>query len=601
MSQRLRRLSVPLVLALVVGAFSVLAPRAADAQTPPCTLHQRPNAADLSPAQWTKFFAAVKQLQTRETGQPSTYDGLASAASTNAAAISNFPLQLPWIRAQLSDFEDRLRAIDPDVVLPYWDFGADSAAPETSSVWDADRFGGNGDPLDDMVVQDGAFANWRPFYPTEHGLTRAWDDGDVLTPFASTADLAAGLAASGTYSALRAFLVPKYGQVRAGIGGDLATATGPNDPLYWLIAANLDRLWAAWQKTHAGAYDGTNSGGSAAALTDPVPGFAGVEVADVMDIGGLCYTYDPFVTSVTIVGPTSPPAGESIHFQVAATYNHGDAADVSADATLTVAPASAGTCATPVGTTCVFTKAGPAQVTATYEGKSDVWPITVQAAAATAVTPVSGGLQQAFPGATYPQPLVAKVVDAYGNAVSDRPVTFTAPAGASFEGGAKTFTSGSHEDGTVTSPRVVAGSAPGLVTITARISGVLDPAAFVLVVKAQADLAAGLAAPARARRGHPIWVRVTLVNRGPSASAGAARLAIPRAWRVRRAAGGTRAGNVLVLPSASLQPGQRKTFTLRLVPRRGLGAKQLRVVVRPTTADPIPANNTATRKVRVRR
>jgi tyrosinase len=36
------------------------------------------------------------------------------------------------------------------------------------------------------------------------------------------------------------------------VGGDMEMGTSPNDPLFYVNHANVDRIWAAWQRRHAG-------------------------------------------------------------------------------------------------------------------------------------------------------------------------------------------------------------------------------------------------------------------------------------------------------------------------------------------------------------
>lgn len=39
------------------------------------------------------------------------------------------------------------------------------------------------------------------------------------------------------------------------VGGDMMTASSPNDPAFYLNHCNVDRIWAAWQHDgHANAY-----------------------------------------------------------------------------------------------------------------------------------------------------------------------------------------------------------------------------------------------------------------------------------------------------------------------------------------------------------
>ncbi|MBL9174490.1 MAG: tyrosinase family protein [Verrucomicrobiales bacterium] len=41
-----------------------------------------------------------------------------------------------------------------------------------------------------------------------------------------------------------------HGRVHLWIGGNMSSSSSPNDPLFWLHHANLDRIWAEWQDRH---------------------------------------------------------------------------------------------------------------------------------------------------------------------------------------------------------------------------------------------------------------------------------------------------------------------------------------------------------------
>lgn len=41
-----------------------------------------------------------------------------------------------------------------------------------------------------------------------------------------------------------------HGRVHLWIGGNMSASSSPNDPLFWLHHANLDRIWAEWQDRH---------------------------------------------------------------------------------------------------------------------------------------------------------------------------------------------------------------------------------------------------------------------------------------------------------------------------------------------------------------
>src|SRR5207245_1593357 len=44
------------------------------------------------------------------------------------------------------------------------------------------------------------------------------------------------------------------------VGGDMALAASPNDPVFWLHHCNLDRLWSIWEHTTGKTYEPDHDG-----------------------------------------------------------------------------------------------------------------------------------------------------------------------------------------------------------------------------------------------------------------------------------------------------------------------------------------------------
>ncbi|MFM7593255.1 MAG: beta strand repeat-containing protein, partial [Isosphaeraceae bacterium] len=122
------------------------------------------------------------------------------------------------------------------------------------------------------------------------------------------------------------------------------------------------------------------------------------------------------------------------------------------------------------------TVAGNYTVTASASGLGSVnFSLTNTAGAAAAMNVVGGTGQSAKVGVDYANPLKISVVDAYGNAVAGKTVTFTAPASgasATFAGGANTAVSGA--DGVATSAVLTAISLAGAYSVTASSTGLAN-------------------------------------------------------------------------------------------------------------------------------
>src|SRR5262249_14942380 len=88
--------------------------------------------------------------------------------------------------------------------------------------------------------------------------------------------------------------------------GSMLTEASPNDPVFWLLHANLDRLWAEWEGVHGYDYPATGAP-SGENLHDLMYGFD-VTPADVLDPHALGYAYDTEPASPRL--PAAPVPGD---------------------------------------------------------------------------------------------------------------------------------------------------------------------------------------------------------------------------------------------------------------------------------------------------
>jgi tyrosinase len=81
-----------------------------------------------------------------------------------------------------------------------------------------------------------------------------------------------------------------HNRVHAWVGGSMVLMSSPNDPVFWLVHANIDRLWAEWEAINGFDYPekGPPPGHR---LYDLMPPFY-VTPADVLDHHALGYQYD---------------------------------------------------------------------------------------------------------------------------------------------------------------------------------------------------------------------------------------------------------------------------------------------------------------------
>jgi len=200
----------------------------------------------------------------------------AGSTQTNAAHCG--PTFLPWHRAALWELETALIAVDPTITgIPYWrwenEASLNAGNPKLSALWTAAYFGGDGDPTQGNRVVHGPFATWQALIwnNTTHtfssrspaGLIRRLGrDPAGLTTLPNQAQVTDansyttydGAPYDKTSASFRnrvegwASTSRMHNQVHRWIGGDMLAGTSPNDPLFWLHHANVDRIWWAWQR-----------------------------------------------------------------------------------------------------------------------------------------------------------------------------------------------------------------------------------------------------------------------------------------------------------------------------------------------------------------
>jgi Ca2+-binding RTX toxin-like protein len=334
----------------------------------------RKNAKTLTPEEKQRFVNAVKALKVTpsEYGIDSNNDGILEQLSVYdyyvklhqlAFGESSFGVQnrnhthyghstpgfLPWHRQYLHAFEKDLQAIDPTVTIPYWDWTDEES---NNAVFSDDLMGGNGDPFDNNYVTTGPFAApslesrslpnetlnqqgvWtltfnsvtplNDWNPNEKFLQRQF--GQILP---TQADVANALSISvydqapyyGMNNAAMSFRKTLEGWTHGAphnwVNGPMSSATSPNDPVFFLHHANVDRLWSQWMSLYQDQpgfhpylpLDGDQAG-AGFDINDPLYFFPDVTPEMLLDTTTLGYIYDDFA----VVEPIDP--GVSILPQV---------------------------------------------------------------------------------------------------------------------------------------------------------------------------------------------------------------------------------------------------------------------------------------------
>jgi tyrosinase len=279
----------------------------------------------------------------------------------NQMNAHNGPVFLPWHRQFLALFEQALKDVSGRrIAIPYWNW----TDPESvRAVFRRDFMGPSGDPDAGYAVTRGPFRKgaWPLTVKVDDlqyassatpYLTRHLGDPDRLpTPADARQALAAEFYDVGPYdttadpalsfrNALEGWRPPDDGFVACAPDGSLLTLPGPtkldgelhnnvhiwvggiiapqaggarlvgtmtmvpasvNDPVFFLHHANVDRMWARWQRRHGVHTYAPTSGLPHNNVDDPMAPFeeAGLTVTpkDVESIRGLGYRYRPHGSS----------------------------------------------------------------------------------------------------------------------------------------------------------------------------------------------------------------------------------------------------------------------------------------------------------------
>lgn len=250
------------------------------------------------------------------------------------------PAFLPWHRQFLRMFESALQtASGKPIALPYWDW---TSPASTDAVFSEDLMGPTGDPDEHFAVTGGPFRKgaWRlwvrdeagsdsPFIPGDESsqpregrwIERAigqTDYGRLPTTDDVSAILAVGTydrrpwderaAFSGSFrNALEGFADRRRGShntVHVWVGGEfgddelgtMGLGTSPNDPVFWLHHANIDRMWSTWSAVNGRVYlpeSGAAEGKNRADRMTPFRS-VGIDVTpgDLLATRPLGYVYD---------------------------------------------------------------------------------------------------------------------------------------------------------------------------------------------------------------------------------------------------------------------------------------------------------------------
>jgi tyrosinase len=242
--------------------------------TKPVTVRVRKNAQTLSPAERDRFVAALATFNGGGSGRFRDFrDMHVAVADPEEHGNVGF---LPWHRAYILDLERELQSIDPSVALPYWRF--DQAAPNVFTR----QFMGVSDSVGRVQFTPGhPFGTWRT--DGALGIQRTPSFAAGAAPAGLRTELQTialgGAAPNASYASFDAMEINPHGFAHTSfrLGFIRRVPTAARDPLFFLLHANVDRLWAKWQWVHR-----RTSPAEPRAFAPAVPNRIGHRLADTM-------------------------------------------------------------------------------------------------------------------------------------------------------------------------------------------------------------------------------------------------------------------------------------------------------------------------------
>jgi Common central domain of tyrosinase len=227
----------------------------------------RRNVAKVSQAERDKLRDAIVALDSM------TYpDGVSfwdkQDAIHQATHVHGGPAFVPWHRELCNRFEALLQLVDPTVALHYWDWTTDPrSSPDgtggfidlLTTAFMGSASGRAGVPLD-TLDNNGVFAGSRddtgnPADPPQQ-ITRSVAPGAPGLPADATIVGAGdGLPQAEQWPAFRMALEGAHNTAHGYIGGTIGSGHSAfEDPFVFLLHANVDRLWASWQRAPGQAW-----------------------------------------------------------------------------------------------------------------------------------------------------------------------------------------------------------------------------------------------------------------------------------------------------------------------------------------------------------
>lgn len=280
----------------------------------------RKNANTLTPRERDLFLDAILRLNLagsipNYTTYREMHNEAADAEIHNSQLGPRFSF-LPWHRAYLLDVERRLQSIHPAVTIPYWKFDEVAA-----NVFTADFMGDERSSGTLRFTPTNPLSRWRigirpgivrmPWVNMRASVGQIPNQPAILTE-------AGTLGLGNAFANFRLMERNPHGYAHSVFrpGAPITSpSSAPEDPLFFMLHCNVDRLWAVWQR-RLNRHDAANTAtytiqGSFA------PNPNGIRVGDFLN--DTLWPWNDEVRSATSTRPPTAPGGRFPQLNVPAT------------------------------------------------------------------------------------------------------------------------------------------------------------------------------------------------------------------------------------------------------------------------------------------
>ncbi|KXN72572.1 Di-copper centre-containing protein [Conidiobolus coronatus NRRL 28638] len=273
----------------------------------PNGVRTRPNYLEMSQADKDKFHNAIKTLNSQGNTLYTNFSNTHNVVGSGAHGTPGF---FVWHRYFIRTFEMALQAIDPSIMLPYWDWTRDSQAPEQSQVFANSNMGPNGGSGSGGCISQGTFAGWQVTGSAKSNCVARWfSNGNTIPAWTSPEVLDNYLNQNLQYDVLREQVESTgHALVHTGIGGnngDMSYMFSPNDPIFWIHHGFVDYIWWEWQQRHPSLANDFPTDPNTTLLAT-----YGIPVSTTFDTTSseFCYTYPRWTINAPTVDPNTPPS-----------------------------------------------------------------------------------------------------------------------------------------------------------------------------------------------------------------------------------------------------------------------------------------------------